>query len=110
MHTIKLMSDYGCFPLWGTEEIANIDPETLPLSPELRKELRAWADAYDKTLNQEYPSDSGFSNPAEEEAFEVEGRRLWRVLQEKLGQDFRVFYFSNQQNQLLENDGGTATR
>ncbi|MHC5729637.1 MAG: hypothetical protein ACYTXY_37035 [Nostoc sp.] len=31
---IKLMADYGCYPLWwvSSDKIGNIDPETLPLS------------------------------------------------------------------------------
>ena len=31
---IKLMADYGCYPLWwvNSQKIGDIDPETLPLS------------------------------------------------------------------------------
>lgn len=102
MRTIKLMTDYGCFPLWGVGEIGNINPEHLPLTLDLKRALGVWASAYDKTLNQEYPPDSGFASPAEEEVFEVEGRRLWRTLQEQLGPAFKVVYFSNRNNKLCE--------
>ena len=89
---IKLMPDYGCSPLWeyaGGDLIDNSDPERLPLTGELKAALGRWASAYDATLNQEYPPDSGFPNPADEDAFEVEGLRLWKELQAKLGTNTR---------------------
>ncbi|MEH2291751.1 MAG: hypothetical protein V7K31_01120 [Nostoc sp.] len=41
---IKLMADYGCYPLWwvSPEKVGNIDPETLPLIPETIKRLNKW--------------------------------------------------------------------
>jgi hypothetical protein len=100
---LKLMPDYHCFPLWKTGgEIGNVDPDDLPLTNDLKAALRAWANAYDNTLNQEYPPDSGFASPAEEEAFEVEGRRLWNVLQAQLGPEYKVAYYSSPEARLLE--------
>jgi hypothetical protein len=100
---LKLMADYHCFPLWkACGEIGNINPDDLPLANDLREDLLAWATAYDKTLNQEYPPDSGFASPQEEEAFEVEGRRLWRELQTQLGRDYKVVYFSERDRKLDE--------
>ena len=100
---LKLMPDYNCFPLWKIDdELGNVNPDDLPLSTDVKVALRTWADAYDKTLNQEYPPDSGFASPAEEEDFEAEGKRLWKVLQEQLGPDYRVAYFSNREIRLLE--------
>lgn len=52
---IKLLTDYGSYPLWGVDEIDNIAPEELPLSKETIQRLNAWQDTYDKTLNQDYP-------------------------------------------------------
>ncbi|BDI18607.1 hypothetical protein ANSO36C_44090 [Nostoc cf. commune SO-36] len=39
---IKLMPDYGCYPLWwvSSDKIGNIDPETLPLSQKTIKRLK----------------------------------------------------------------------
>ena len=88
------MADYGCFPLWrGGEEIGNVDPNDLPLTQELKSALRLWADSYDKILNQECPLDSGFSSLAEEEAFQLEGKRLHGALQEQLGAEYRIILF-----------------
>lgn len=103
---LKLMTDYGCFSLWEYADdgdlIDNVNPDDLPLKADLKAALRAWANAYDKTLNQAYPPDSGFANPAEEEAFENEGRRLWTELQAQLGPKYRVTYFSTRDSRLLE--------
>lgn len=100
---IKLMADYHCFPLWEVGgEVRNVNPDDLPLTVELRAELRAWANAYDRTLNQEDPANSGFATPAEEEAFEAEGRRLWRALQDQLGSDYKVIYFSERDGRVYE--------
>jgi hypothetical protein len=96
VRSIKLMAEYGGTVLWGVDaaDIGAIDPDHLPLTADLKAALRAWADTYDKTLNQEYPPDSGFASPAEEEAFETEGRRLWRDLQAQLGPEYKVVYKS----------------
>jgi hypothetical protein len=48
--------------------------------------------AWDRTLDQNHPPDSKFASPAQEEAFEREGRRLRAALQGELGSGFRVFY------------------
>jgi hypothetical protein len=100
---LKLMPDYHCFPLWKAGgEIGNVDPDDLPLTNDLKAALRAWASAYDKTLNQEYPPDSGFKSPAEEEAFESEARRLKEELRAQLGPDYKVMYFSQRESKLYE--------
>ncbi len=92
---IKLMPDYHCHPLWQPDSKEyNIDPDDLPLTNDLKAALRAWANTYDTTLNQEYPPDSGFASPAEEEAFEAEGRRLCGKLQEQFGLEYKVVYLS----------------
>jgi hypothetical protein len=100
---MKLMADYHCFPLWKAGgEVGNVNPDDLPLTGDLKTALRNWSASYDRTLNQEYPPDSAFASPAEEEAFEVEGRRLWRALQEQLGPDYKVAYQSIRDNRLYE--------
>lgn len=100
--SIKLMAEYGNTVLWGVnvEDIGPIDPNELPLTSDLKAALQNWAAAYDATLNQDYPPDSGFASPAEEEAFELESRRLWRALQEELGPDYKVVFQSVRDNQL----------
>jgi hypothetical protein len=102
---IKLMPEYGCLPLWeylDGDLVDNSSGESLTLTSELREALKRWATAYEVTLNPEYPPDSGFANPAEEEAFESEGRRLWQQLQMQLAPEYRVSYFSQHDGKLHE--------
>jgi hypothetical protein len=98
------MAEYGNTVLWGIDaaDIGPIDLDQLPLTVDLKNALRAWAETYDKTLNQEYPPDSGFASPEDEAAFEAEGRRLWKDLQAQLGPEFRVSYYSSREARLLE--------
>jgi hypothetical protein len=92
MKTIKLMADYGCFPLWHVsgEEVGDIDPNDLPLSQELRRRLADWAHTFDQTLNQDYPPDSGFKSEADEVEFKQQAIRLAEQLREELGAEFEI--------------------
>src|SRR5262245_61445685 len=102
MPTIKLMTDYGCFPIWGVDDIGNVDPKSLPITMELRSSLAKWAEWYDGILNHEDPAQSGFVNEEDKQAFEAEGRRLWKELQSQLGGRYKVVYFSTLDNQVHE--------
>src|SRR5262245_17262764 len=102
MKAIKLMTDYGCFPLWGVDVVGNIDPRALAISDELRSDLNRWAQRYDGVLNHDDPAQSRFKTPKEEDAFEKEGRRLWRELQKQLGPTYKVVYFSSVEQCVLE--------
>jgi len=101
---MKLMADYECFPLWEVldDGTMNVNPDDLPVAGDLKAALRIWAASYDRTLNQEYPPDSGFTTPEEEAAFEAEGRRLWEELQAQLGPEYKVVYYSGREARLLE--------
>jgi hypothetical protein len=103
--TIKIMPDYGCYPLWWEEpnQVGNIDPEILPLSQETINRLNNWADIYDATLDMNDPSNSGFISKEAEEKFAQEGINLWVQLQSELKPNYRVFYFSFEQGKLLLN-------
>ena len=91
MITIKLMSDYGCHPLWACAgEVGEIDPDALPLSDTLKARLQAWAAWYDATLNWDDPAASGFACPRDEQAFNEEGTKLAESLRRELGPGFTV--------------------
>lgn len=89
---IKLWADYGSYPIWGVDEIDNIAPEELPLSQETIERLNAWQDAYDRTLNQDYPPLSGFPSLQAELKFKLEAINLWKKLRLELAPDYEVFY------------------
>lgn len=86
------MADYDCFPLWDASpgRVGNIDPESLPISPQLKADLMAWATVFDRTLNRDDPLNSGFVNDCAKEAFKAQGRALAERLQAELGLDFEV--------------------
>lgn len=101
---IKLMPDYGSYPLWwvGSDKVGDIDPASLPLSRETVDRLYRWAEVYNATLNWDDPTDSpGFSNHETEEAFEREGLALWKQLQGELSPRFKVYYFSSKLGRLM---------
>jgi hypothetical protein len=98
MNTIKVMADYGCWPLWKDE---NLDPDSLPLSSRLCEQLATWAERYDECLFDEYPPGSGFSSEGEAEKFVDDGRTLANMLALELGKEFAVTYF-NELSQELE--------
>ncbi len=92
---ITLMPDHGCSPLWmydAHELVDNPDPDELPVTADLKVALERWSAAYEGTRDLEYPLNSGFATPAEEEAFEAEGRRLCAELQAQLGPECTVSY------------------
>jgi hypothetical protein len=92
MKTIKLMPDYQCFPLWEASpgEVGNINPEDLPISPDLKAQLAAWAKIYDATLNIDDPACSGFQSDEAEAEFKRVGNDLGQRLRGELGPDFTV--------------------
>jgi tetratricopeptide (TPR) repeat protein len=102
--TIKLMADYQCYPLWWVdpELVGNIDPAKLPLSQETLERLSNWASAYDATLNQDYPPDSGFASEEDAQAFEQEGINLCQQLRKELTPDYEVRYFTMRTFQELD--------
>ncbi len=95
---VVLMPDYHCWPLWygdGFEEVGDIEPDELPLSPETNDQLLRWANAYDRTLNFADPKDESYYFSEQELGeFEHEGISLWQKLQEELGSDYKVTYYS----------------
>jgi hypothetical protein len=96
MKKIKLMADYHCHPLWGTnlEDFGDISPEELPISLELKCSLREWAERYDAMLNMDDPASSGFKSEEEEKRFIDDGYKLTCLLQEELGDNYIVVYHS----------------
>ncbi|MEH2000215.1 MAG: hypothetical protein V7L00_15945 [Nostoc sp.] len=100
---IKLMADYGCYPLWwvSPEKVGNIDLETLPLIPETIKRLDKWEEIYNATLNWQDPANSPDLSEEAEAAFEEEGISLWKQLQTELAPNYQVVYFSELLGKVL---------
>src|SRR6266404_4124994 len=80
---IKLMWDYHCWPLWEPEsEHYVLEPHSLPLSQATKDRLLRWAGIPDAKLAKhlDYPPNITWTAD-EAQAFEAEGRELWRILQ-----------------------------
>lgn len=90
--TIRLMSDYGCWPLWWMNGDGDIDPHSLPLTSETIKRLIHWSDTFDSILNQDDPASSAWPSKEAYEAFKDEGYRLWLILCRELADIYIVVY------------------
>jgi hypothetical protein len=96
---VKLMADYGAFPLWAVPDggpvsiddywCGGLAPEDLPLSASLVAELCGWAETHDRLLGPsfEWPSDEA------KVAFADEGRRLLGLVRAEVGRTYDVIYF-----------------
>ena len=94
MKHIKLMPDYGCYPLWfyDDKDVGCIDPVSLGLSEKLVSKLNDWQYEYDSTLNHDDPVKSGFLSTKLENDFVSRGYLLATELQNELI-NTKVIYF-----------------
>ncbi len=90
---ILLMCDYSADPVWYESDGTMAALEALPLDEATKAQLRRWADWYETFRDDglEWESDE------EEQAFEHEGRRLWKKVRAELGEGWQVGYFSETQ-------------
>lgn len=94
---IKLMADYGCWPLWWMGDdgrVGNIDPTTLGLSPNMLERLEQWAEAFDQRSESE-------ALPAAREASIGLSRTLWLDLASALAPVYEVFFYDETTRTLL---------
>ncbi|MGH3189113.1 MAG: hypothetical protein ACRDPY_37870 [Streptosporangiaceae bacterium] len=94
---LLLMADYLADPLWyrsssGAGECM-VSLDRLPLSAELKSQLRAWAARYDALMDTGYE----WSGRLEEAAWDADGRALLEPLREELGRGYDVQYFDGSQ-------------
>lgn len=68
----------------------DIDPNTLPISDELKRKLVDWAVTFDETLDSVDPGNSGFKSVEAEAAFKEQGIQLAEQLQKELGHEYLV--------------------
>lgn len=92
MKRIKLMADYGCYPLWEASpgHVGEIDPRSLPISKELVDRLLVWAEQFDQTLVPEDPRLSGFETEEDASKFRRVGYALFEDLKRELGNQYEI--------------------
>jgi hypothetical protein len=103
MRIIKLMADYQCYPLWEASpgQVGNIDPASLPISPDLVIRLTEWARLYDANLKLDDPARSGFKSHEERLEFIEIGHRLAKDLQAELGTEYLIVEKKTSGSKLL---------
>ncbi|WP_176884290.1 hypothetical protein [Nocardioides sp. YR527] len=87
--TIRVMSEYDCWPTWDDETGRNVDPGSLPITRQCVQQLNAWAARYDASLNRSDPSRSKMSDP---QGFAADGRLLADRLARELQGISRIRY------------------
>jgi len=84
VHPLRLMADYECYPLWGSQDGShNVNPFDLPIPGDLVNALLQWSDEYEATLNRSDPQKSGFADIAWAQAWLQAGAVLATRLREQ---------------------------
>lgn len=104
---IKVMTDYGCYPLWAMDEgkIGSFAPNHLGISIELENDLWNWAAEFDASLNADDPANSHWSQERQRQHMK-EGVALARRIKVELP-DREVFAL-NTEGALIEITGTEA--
>jgi hypothetical protein len=108
VNDLKLMPDYGCFPLWDVtspDGVGEVDPGALPNSSTLEAGLLAWARRYDDTLDPDDPAASGFATAAEV----VAPWRTREALGDRLRSELGPAWSVTMRRPSGRNAGGTRT-
>jgi hypothetical protein len=106
--TILLMADYRADPLWRRYEsreskrVMSLDLNSLPLSPELKQQLRAWAARFDALAETGYE----WLSADHERQWVTDGRALLEPVRQELGPGYDVIYFADQIPQCLSRPYG----
>ena len=96
MRSIKVMAEYGAFPIWRAGDEAgdgDVDPDTLPLSKDLKLELKAWARHLDQTLNWDNPANTAWPQGFWSD-FNRQGEALWARVRAELADKYEVIWHS----------------
>lgn len=103
--SIKIMAEWSAHPVWFFDSLAgprttSVDPASpeLGLSAELARDLTAWQDEWDATLNRSDPPSSAFPSEEAERRFDERGWELTRRVRREVPADWDVSYLSHLTN------------
>jgi hypothetical protein len=82
------MADYSPWPLWGPNGLLGEDD--LPLSSQLRDELKAWLNAYFPYPRPDWPLWRPTDPSQDEDEWLREGERLRAEIEKELGDSYAV--------------------
>lgn len=104
MKTLKIMPEYGMYPIWITDSngqpFENISPDELNIAESARQKLENWDMMFQNTFIEKCPPDSGFDSPELEAIFEKEGVEIWSLIKKDLFSKMNVVYYSVIENKL----------
>lgn len=98
---MKLMSDYQCWCIWDMVDPDNVNPDTLPISDELKQELHNWESAFDATLDLIDHTNIGFLSEQQYNEFYDSGWELFSRLQSELP-EFEWWYRDRRYPDILD--------
>ena len=92
MKKLSFGASYGAPPIFCHEanEMGHIDLRDVQVSPELKRAIQRWDDAYQLTFNADYPPDSDFKSAEAEFEFTKKGRELFEKLKSELGCEYSI--------------------
>lgn len=104
---IKLMADYGCYPLWGMDQgpLGGFAPEDLGVSEELRADLWTWANEFDISIDLDDPAKSRWTAERQREHV-AQGIALARRIKREFPD--REVFVHDESGTLVEVDGADA--
>lgn len=99
--SIKIMAEWSAHPVWffnpHTDDVVHpVDPASpeLGLSAELARELTAWQEEWDATLDMADPLASAFPSQEADRRFDERGWELARRVRREVPAEWDVSYFS----------------
>lgn len=87
---LKLEADFIPDPIWCNKCGCNLDTNDIPLSNELKSEIRLWLHNYSKLLNVEIKSENYFKL---HQQHNNQGLQLAKKIQSELGDKYSVEYY-----------------
>lgn len=92
MRKLRFVFDYYTYPIWEefNDGLDNIDPNTLPISQELKQSIYALDDKYQDTYEDSYPPNSDFKTKEEKRYFIEERLALFKRLKAELSNNFKI--------------------
>jgi len=79
---LRLRPEFGCCPLWDADTGDNVSHYHIAISLDLAERIENWDDRFQAIYKDDYPAESGFASPEEEQAYIEEGRAVARELAE----------------------------
>lgn len=94
MINLRLAKEYMADPIFRSDvdHMGHVEIDDLPISYELKADLRSWNNEYQSTFVSDDPPSSGFESPELSEKHIEKGRTLADRLRKELGPSYNLEY------------------